>query len=396
MEPTRSALISGAGIAGPALARWLLREGWAETLVERAPALRTGGYMIDVWGVGYDALERMGLLAAARERGYDLQRLVLVVARGAPAATIDATALRSALGSRFFSIPRGELAALLFEAVRHDADCRFGDHLTALSHDAQGRVLAQFAHGAPQRFDLAVGADGLHSAVRTIAFSDGRAERPLGYAAAAFACRGYRPRDDGAYTSFTVPGRQLARYALRDHISAFFFVFEATDALPGPHDTAAQKALLQRLYAGAGWECDAVLQRLQGADELYFDHVSQVVAPRWSQGRIALLGDAAHAPSLLAGQGAAFAMAGALVLAHALREAGDGDVPAALTRYEAQLRPFIERKQRSARRFGGWFAPHSAAGLWLRNQAAKLMGVPALARWAIGREVADHYALPPM
>ena len=166
MGTSRSVLISGAGIGGPALAGWLLRQGWAVTLVERAPGPRTGGYMIDVWGVGYDALERMGLLQAARERGYDLQRLVLVDARGESIATIDACAFRSALAGRFFSVPRGELGkdhprhASGAGAELEDLPARLPEHLGALPRQAAAEEVGRLRGGDEVAAPTELGAAG--------------------------------------------------------------------------------------------------------------------------------------------------------------------------------------------------------------------------------------------
>ncbi|HUJ63708.1 MAG TPA: FAD-binding domain [Kofleriaceae bacterium] len=390
-----SVLISGAGIAGPTLAYWLVRRGFDPVIVERAPRFRAGGYILDFWGVGFAVAERMGLVATLRDIGYVIDRLRYVRADGHTSAELGADAVRRALGDRYLSVRRGDLARAIYELVEHDVETIYGDSIAALRDDATG-VAVELEHGGTRRFDLVVGCDGLHSAVRTIAFGAHEAfEHYLGYFTASFATAGYPRADPHAYVSFTAPGRQISRYSLRDDLTAFFFVW-TPDRRPivEPGDLATQRRLIAEAFAGDAWaECPEIFARLAACDELYFDAVSQIHVPQWSRGRIALLGDAAFCPSLLAGEGSSFAMAGAYILAGELERCG-GDHHAAFARYERQYRPFVERKQQAARRFASTFAPASRLGLFARNQLLRLMNAPKLGDWMIRRLAADHHALP--
>ncbi len=390
----RNVLISGAGIAGPTLAYWLLRAGATPTIVESAPAARTGGYMIDFWGVGYDVAERMGLLPALRADGYPLEEIRLVNSAGRTVGGFDARVFAAAAGGRYTSLLRGDLARRIYELVEDRAELIFSDSIAALDEDPAG-VDVRFERAPPRRFDLVVGADGLHSRVRSLVFGEeGAYLKHLGYYTAAFTVSGYPHRDEGVYVSYAVPGRQLARYALRDGRSAFFFIFSHDEAHPLDHrDGDSQRAALRRAFSGAGWECDEVLEAMERSDDLYFDAVAQIRMPSWHRGRVALLGDAAYCPSLLAGQGSAFAMAGAYILARALEAAGD-DHAAAFAEYERSFRPFVDGKQRAAERFGGWFAPRTRMGILARNLTTKLLRLPYLAELTVGRSVADHFELP--
>jgi 2-polyprenyl-6-methoxyphenol hydroxylase-like FAD-dependent oxidoreductase len=240
-----------------------------------------------------------------------------------------------------------------------------------------------------------VGADGLHSNVRALAFGDGaRHEKLLGYYTAAFSADRYPHRDDGAYVSYAVPGRQVARYALRQGRSAFLFTFAHDGELAlGHHESGAQQALLRQLFRGAGWECDEILEAMGHTEELYFDAVAQVRIGDWSHGRVVLLGDAAYCPSLLAGQGTAFAMAGAYVLAHALA-AARGDYGRAFQAYQERFQPFVDAKQRAAERLGWWFTPRTRAGIGLRNLVTNLMRVPHVSDLVARRSFGDRFELP--
>ena len=374
-------LISGAGIGGPALAFWLLRRGLSPTLIERAPRFRDGGYMIDVWGLGYELVERMGLLEAALERAYVIDRLAFVDEAGRRVSGFDADAFRRAFMGRFFSIPRGDLARLVFGAVESHVETLYSTSIEALAQDDSG-VDVELSGGRSRRFDIVVGADGLRSRVRECVFGGPeRFEKYLGYCAASFVTRGYPHRDEGSYLSFARPGRQISRYALREDRSAFLLVFAQDERLEiPPHDTAAQKRVLRERFGADGWECPEILERLDGADDLYFDAVSQIRAPSWSRGRVVLVGDAAYCPSLLAGAGSAFAMLGAYALAGEMERAGANHA-AVFAAYERRLRPFIEEQQKKAVRFASSFAPRTALGLSLRNAALGLMRIEPVAAW---------------
>lgn len=388
-------LVSGAGIAGPALAYWLLRRGLTPVLIERAAHFRTGGYILDFWGAGFGVAERMGLVPALRDRGYVIERLRYVDGDGRTRAELGADAVSRALRGRYLNVRRGDLARAIYDLVEGKVEAIFGNSIQALRED-EGGVDVSFEHGAARRFDLVVGCDGLHSVVRAIAFGpEEQFEKYLGYFTASFVTSGYPHRDPNAYLSYTVPGRQISRYALRDDRTAFFFVWTPKERpAVDPRDMEAQKRVLVEAFAADAWgECPEIFARLTTCDDLYFDAVSQIHLPSWSRGRVALLGDAAFCPSLLAGEGSSFAMAGAYILAGELGRAG-GDYQAAFAAYERAFRPFIERKQKGARSFASSFAPSSRLGLFARDQLLRLMNVPVLGDWMIRRMAADNFTLP--
>lgn len=388
-------LISGAGIAGPTLAYWLVRLGYDVTIVERAPALRTGGYMIDFWGVGYDVALRMGLGPRLDRDGYRIEELRIVNARGRRVSGFDASVFRAAAKEgQFTSILRGDLAAMIYDRVAAEVETVFGDWITRIEPRPDG-VDVSFAQGPERRFEFVVGADGLHSNVRHLAFgAHPEDEVFLGYYVAAFSSDGYSPRDEGVYLSFAAPGMQIARYALRGGQTAFFLIFAQDEPLAiGPHGVAAQRAVLRERFAGAGWETDAILREMDCAPDLYFDAVAQTRLDHWSRDRVVLLGDAAYCPSLLAGQGSAFAMTGAYVLAACL-QAASGDTVRAFAEYERQFKPFIDAKQKAAVSFANWFAPRTPFSLWLRNVATSVLGLPVVSRIAAKRMFGDRFELP--
>jgi 2-polyprenyl-6-methoxyphenol hydroxylase-like FAD-dependent oxidoreductase len=385
--------ISGAGVAGPALAYWLLKGGHTPTLIEAAPRFRDAGYMIDFWGVGYTVAERMGLLPAIRDAGYFVKEVRFVDARGAKTGGFHMDVLGKALVERFVSLPRGNLAKVIYRAIEDRVETLFGASIAAM--EDRGTHVSTRIGGRQQDFDLVIGADGLHSQVRALAVGPQAAfERRLGYSVAAFEVAGYRPRDELAYVSYGMPGRQLSRFALRGDRTMILFVF-ATDHYDGPepHDLESRKNVIRRVFGGAQWEWPAIRDALDAAEEVYFDSVSQIVMPSWSKGRVCLIGDAAGCVSLLAGEGTGLAMTEAYVLAGELAVAGD-DHRAAFAEYERRLRPLIARKQKAARNFAGSFAPRTRLGLWFRDQMTRLMAIPTVAEAIIGADIRDNFDLP--
>lgn len=393
-------LISGTGIAGPTLAYWLLQCGHQPTLVEEAPQLRTGGYILDFWGLGFDIAEKMGIIAELLRAGYVIEELRLVDTKGRRAGGFPTGVIKELTRGRYVSLPRGDLASAIYRTIEGRAETLFGDRINAISESPQG-VRVEFAHAPPREFDIVIGADGLHSGVRRLAFGEqSRFEKYLGYGVAAFEISGYRPRDELTYVSYSCPGRQVARFALRGDRTLILMVFAEPDEARirggitrGSAEAAAQRRELRARFEQAGWECSQILAAMDGCESLYIDRVSQIRMSSWSTERIALIGDAAACPSLLAGQGSALAMIAAYVLAGELHRA-QGDHRAAFASYERLLRPFIEAKQKAATQFASSFAPSTQLGISVRNLITRAMKIPFVAELAIGRSLRDDLVLP--
>lgn len=389
-------LINGAGVAGPTLAWWLARSGHEVTLVERAPAPRKGGYVIDFWGVGYDIAERMGLLPRILEQGYQVRKVGFVGRSGEAVGGFSTDVFARATDGRFTSIRRSDLAAAIFDSLDGRVETLFGDSVATIE-DSGDCVHVSFERTEERDVDLVIGADGLHSRVRRMVFGNEHdLEVPLGYHVAALEAGGYRPRDELVYVTYAVPGRQLSRFAMRDDRTLFLAVFrdeylQEPDGAPGAADP---REVVKRIYSGLGWECARIVAAMDDADEIYFDRVSQIQMQRWTRGRVALAGDAAACVSLLAGEGTGLAMAEAYVLAAELA-AANGDHRAAFAAYERRMMPFLAAKQRSAARFASSFVPKSALGIGFRNMLTQLLRFRPVADWFIIRDLRDDIVLPP-
>jgi 2-polyprenyl-6-methoxyphenol hydroxylase-like FAD-dependent oxidoreductase len=389
----KTILISGAGIAGPALAYWLAAAGFEPTLVERAPALRSGGYVVDFWGLGYDIAEKMGILGELNRIGYHIRELRIVDERSRRVAGFGTSVFRELTGGRFVTLARSDLSRVLYERIKDKTEAIFGDEIIRLD-EAPDHVEVEFGKNGMRRFDLVIGTDGLHSKVRSLVFGpQAQFETDLGYRVAAFEAHGYRPRDEDIYVIYSEPGRMLGRVTLRDDRSLFLFVFVDDTNEPAIPELSAQKNILHRHFGGGQWECGKILAELDRTNDLYFDRISQIKMPCWSKGRVALLGDAAFCVSLLAGQGSALAMTAAYVLAGELCQAA-GRHDEAFAKYESLLRPYIGVKQKGAERFAGAFAPRTEWGLAFRNLVIRLSAVPGVARLAFGREIIDRLDVP--
>jgi len=384
----KNVLISGASIAGPALAYWLGRYGFRPTVVELAPALRGGGRPVDFRGETHlTVLERMGVLEQLRQ----------IATGGGEMRFVDRDNRQLLYLPPDFTggeveVPRGDLAQVLYRHSLPTTEYIFGDSVTGLTETATG-VRAVFRNGAPREFALVIGADGLHSNVRRLAFgAEERFVSHLGYYAATWQLPNYLGIERGS-VGYNTPGR-LASVAAdpRDPARAgAFFVFAAPRLDYDRHDPEQQKALIADAFAGLGWEVPRLLDSLRLAPELYFDSISRADVGAWSKGRIGLVGDAACGATI-GGMGTGTGVVAAYVLAGELARA-NGDHRAGFTRYEQLMRGYAEGCQKGGDRTGKFLAPGTASGLRFRNT---LLSRPFFLNWMLstGKKVSSTIALP--
>ncbi|MEV5239436.1 FAD-dependent monooxygenase [Streptomyces cinnamoneus] len=372
----KKVLISGASIAGPALAYWLGRYGFDVTVVELAPGLREGGQAVDFRGDTHlTVLERMGVLD-------DLRRLRT---GGSPMVCVDEQGkTRLRLPADFaggdIEVLRGDLARVLYEHSLPYADYLFGDSVGELRQDAAG-VHVRFRSGRTGTFDLVIGADGLHSTVRRLAFGpEDEYVSHLGYYAAAWSLPNYAGLGFGeGSVGVNVPGRyaSVGTDNRNPETARAFFVFAADRMTYDRHDQEQQKAIVAEAFAGVGWDVPRLLETLKGADDLYFDSISRADVPRWSHGRVALIGDAACGATI-GGMGTGTAVVAAYVLAGELA-AADGDHAPAFARYEELLREYAQGCQKGGDRTGKFLAP-GRLGIRIRNW---MLSRPRVLAWML-------------
>ncbi|MFJ9411041.1 FAD-dependent monooxygenase [Streptomyces sp. NPDC101393] len=399
----RTVLISGASVAGPALAYWLARHGWRTTVIEVAPALRGGGFAVDFRGAAHLAvLERMGILAGVREHRTTGSPLTFIDAQGDEIATLP-----EEFAGGDLEILRSDLSRLLHDHSRKGhgpsgaasttstaPEYVFGDSIASLTETDDG-VHVTFERGAPRTFDLVVGADGLHSTVRRLAFGPEKEfVSHLGYYVAAWdlpagaADLAVRPVGYGEPGRLASVGRMARREGEAGYAGEVFCVFASAELDCDRRDIHAQKKAIAQAYEGAGWRTPELIETLWGADDFYFDSISRADVPRWStsMGRIVLLGDAAYSATV-GGMGTGAAIVGAYVLAGELAAAGgeagadiEGDADGegeggtgghreAFARYERRMRPYVTACQEGGAGVGAFMAPPTQEAIDARNAA---------------------------
>lgn len=381
-------LVSGASIAGPALAHWLSRRGAEVTVVEQAPGLRPGGQAVDARGVAKEVIRRMGLDAAVRAACTDTA--------GAHTVDADGTVLETYRadddgGDGYISeieVLRGDLAQLLYDDTRDGVDYVFGDRITELVQDADG-VDVTFASGGRRRFELVIGADGLHSALRAMVFGP-REEfvRHLGLVLAFYTV----PNEFGLdrwLIDHQHAGRSAGLRPVQDATRAIAMMSFPTAEFDVDHrDVEAQKRMLREHMDGLGWLTPRILEHLDDAPDFYLDQVAQVVMDSWSSGRVALLGDAAFSASPMSGAGTGLALVGAYLLAGELATAG-WDPTVGFAGYERRMRDYVEANQEMGRLHVQMLTADPAAGA---TEEPDMDALTALIERAVTGPELPHYA----
>jgi 2-polyprenyl-6-methoxyphenol hydroxylase-like FAD-dependent oxidoreductase len=363
----RDVLISGASVAGPALAFWLARHGFRPVIVERSGQLRGGGYAVDFRGqVHLGVLERMGLLEQVRARQTHLRSIRYVDEQGRPVAGMPPV---------FFAgdveILRGDLAAILYAATRDDTEYLFGDSVTGVDQDGGG-VHVTFERAAPRTFALVIGADGVHSNIRHLAFGpENRFTRDLGLFVSIFTVPNFAGLDRAGLL-YSVPGRTAGLFGASDPDRAIAqFYFTAPGLRWDPRDGAGQQQILSETFARLGWQVPRLLAEMPAAPDFYFDTTSQIRMGTWSAGRVALVGDAGYAAGP-GGNGTGNAIVAAYILAGELAVAR-GDHQAAFARYEQRLRRYVEGGQKQAAGSQAFLAPPTWKKIRQRNRFFKTL-----------------------
>ncbi|MFJ1768465.1 FAD-dependent monooxygenase [Amycolatopsis sp. NPDC088138] len=358
-------LVSGAGVAGLSQALNLATRGHQVTVIERSGHFRVNGSPIDVRGDALGIAEKMGLLDRIREqRVHMTERSVFVDQDGEPIVQLPVS--ETSDSGDDVEIAREDLANLLAGELPAGTTVRFHDSVTALADDGDG-VDVQFASGAAGRFDLVIGADGLHSAVRRLAFGPERDYlKYLGCYVALSELPSSDGQDDRINPIYNYPGHMAGITRYHDKaLAVLMFRSELLDY--DYHDLDVQKKIVIDAFAGhPEWKIPELLDAVRDDPELYFDSASQIHLPTWHTGRIVLVGDAAHAASGLSGRGTSLALTGAWFLAEELDRA-NGDHTVAFERYEARQRPYVHTGQASVGAGADLVVPATREAINARN-----------------------------
>jgi 2-polyprenyl-6-methoxyphenol hydroxylase-like FAD-dependent oxidoreductase len=375
-------LISGAGIAGCPLAYWLGRSGHSATVVERSGALRSSGAPVDVRGPAMRIAEQMNIVPQLREASTSVAGMILLDYAGRQSARVDLGGLRRL--RQEIELPRGDLAIILHEASRDSAEFIFGDCIASLTQDDAG-VDVEFEHSRPRRFDLVIGADGLHSIVRRLAFGP---ESSFVRFAGLYVATLLLPHDidpGREIIMLNVPGKSLTLHPSRKSPLAAF-IFWNPEIRDFDHwDSESHKHILEAAFADIGWKVPDVLDAVRASSELYFDSVSRVEVTSWARGRVVLLGDASSCVSLF-GDGSTLAIAGAYALAMALAESSMNH-DQAFRQYQAQHGKLVAQKQRNLSLIASLLVPRTQLGISLRNKFVAAVAPAYAAAMRLGRRL---------
>ena len=371
--PKPRVLVSGASVAGPALAYWLVRAGCQVTVVERAPTLRSAGQGIDVRDSARDVVKRMGLFDIIRDKSSHEEGLKFVDSNNRCFASfgVDLSGKGDSMTSDI-EILRGELAGILVDATKDDVSYIYGDMVDSLEETGK-EVRVTFVNETPTAaFDLVVAADGIGSKIRDMAFGHSKPDvRSLNAYISYFSIP---PSDTDTMWSrvhWVKGGRCLVmRPDNMGRTRAFLCLtaYDASDARlarlekAAKEGVAAQKAIVQELFQDADWEGPRILEGMHESDDFYMQYVAQVRLEHWSKGRVTVVGDAGYAPSPYTGMGTSLAFIGAYVLAGEISRRPD-DIPAALQEYERVLQPYVRNIQNVLPGIPWIVNPQSALGV---------------------------------
>lgn len=376
-------LISGAGVAGLTLAYWLEQTGHTATIIEKSYSIRTEGYMIDFTGTGWDVADRMDLIPQIREHAYPTESVIYKDKADKVVSQIGIKALLSGTNveANYAAINRRDLVKILYESVKDKVEICFGKTINSINQDTDA-VYVAFNDGSEAEYDLLIGCDGIHSHTRKLLFGEeSQFTKYLGYQFAIFQIPPLKYDLGESYHMHVEPNLQLGVFPTEADKWLIFASF-ANDTDTIPVQSERVQAIRQQL-GHLQWYVTEILDSLQDDEYIFWDNITQIQMPNWSNNRVGLIGDAAYCPTLISGQGASMAMAGAYFLAEALQEIQT--YQEAFQMMDARLRPHIEKIQTSARNFAPTFIPKSHMRIMMINWVLRLSNI-SLFKGFVGKQ----------
>jgi 2-polyprenyl-6-methoxyphenol hydroxylase-like FAD-dependent oxidoreductase len=363
-------LVSGAGIAGLTLGILLQRGGWEPLVIERDPAVRQEGYIIDLFGTGWEVAERIGIIDALKQVSYPLDHLAYVDRAGRPLVSIEMDGIKRAFNNKFLPLRRSDLERALFEKAQSEGlEVRFGTSVRSLN-DNGSAVEVEFEDGVKDSFSLVFGADGAHSRTRQLVFGEEeKFARFLGASVAAF----HTVNRYGLKNTINLlanKGHLVAVYPISEELITTIYLFRNESKAYIPQDK--RLALLQQNFRDGGGLGKTILEDLEPSTPIFLDSFTQILMPSWSKGRVVLLGDACGCLTMISGQGSHVAMGEADVIARGL-EGSDTAVTQSFLEYEKFFRPVVRRKQDNASRLLKIVMLSTHAPQWLSRIGIKLI-----------------------
>ncbi|MFD8495951.1 FAD-dependent monooxygenase [Amycolatopsis sp. NPDC059657] len=372
MAKNMNVLVSGASIAGPALAYWLHHYGFSATVVEQAPEIRDGGYAVDLRGTAVEVTKRMGLFDTIKEQGTGVDGISYVDINNKVKGSLGKDFLGGSGVVAEVEILHGDLSRILYDATKDYTEYVFGDSITSITETADG-VEVTFERGAPRTFDYVFGADGLHSNVRALTFGDeSRFIHHLGYYMAIFTTENHLNLDHWE-CFYNMPGKAAGMQSARGNSEAMAMFHWSSDPLfYDRHDIEQQKKILLDVFSGEGWEIPRLLKALPDAPDFFFDSIAQVKMNDWAKGRIALVGDAAHSSSVLSGMATSMALVGAYIVVGELQAHLD-DHGTAFKNYREDMREYVELNHKIGAGNATGLMPKTNFAIWRRNFLVRMM-----------------------
>ncbi|API87299.1 FAD-dependent monooxygenase [Francisella uliginis] len=366
--------INGAGVAGLSLAWWLEKYGFEVTVFEKKQKLPTEGYLINSWGSGYEVLTKMGLLYNIKEKAIELKYLKCHDNTDKKSTPINISSIIKNNYGKFISIKRVDLLSIIYGNLEK-TNVVFGTHIVTFEENSDS-VIIERSDGKKESFDIFIGADGFHSHTRSIAFDkDEYNEVDIETCIASFYSYSSKLNTNNSYDLYLDKDKQVSLISLGNQETIVTFAFDKSLITKKPETLEEKKEILLSLFKDFDGKVHEALKGINNVDDIFFDSVGQVKMENWHKGRVALVGDASSAPSLLAGQGSIFALCEAYILAGELHES-KGDYATAFAEWQRKLKDTIDLKQANSLTNLSLFIPEKIFLEYISPLRGNLTSVP--------------------